>query len=903
MGCRKSNNLIQFYKNKRLDNIVRPFVFKPNTLSKKAIMKKIFLLLFISSSILQAQHVLTERLQEELNSINRLDQKVSIRIQMLDKVDAFEMHKEFVRLETPIQERARQTVLSLQQKSKETQFELLEVIRIANPEVFNKLRNYWVINNIYAEAPINLIYELGKRDDIAFIDLNADISSPLEIMESEPMNFEAADAMEPGLIAINAPALWHLGYTGKGLLVYDYDTGVCAEHPAIKERFLANRFPMDQSWYGYFRDFPNEINSDHGTHTLGTILGEGLPSGDTIGVAPGAYWIACDLVTTTVAALPPLENIVAAYEWALDSDENPETTFDIPAVINNSWRWRDEADTVHCNDYIVDLMNALEAAGIASVFSGGNSGPSNTSVNAPQRINTTIVNTFSVGSINANDDEFAISTFSTRGPLQCPATDSSLIIHPEVVAPGQSVRSSTGMNSYDTKSGTSMAAPHVSGAVLLLKEAFPNLSGADLLTALYFTAIDMGDLGEDNTFGMGLIDCLAAFEYLSLTNTPTNPFETLYDVEVLEILEPQSELFCSATVNPSFVIINNGDSTLHTIQVLVNLNGEELTSYTWEGTLISGGTITETIEGFTIDEDVTQKHELQVQVSLSNIYEKDVFNNSLIQRFSYHGFTNAPFIETFESNTLETNNWKIENIDADRTWEIEEAEGIEGSTLSAKMRMYNYSSIGQRDALVSPNINLEEGADYNLYFSYAHQNRNIGSYDDSLIVQISTDCGVNFQRVFAKGGDQLETTDTLDLNFEPSYPTHWRNETIDISQYVPNANTLIVKFTSVNGKQNNLYLDNVFVSTPDEFSITNNLENQFSLFPNPASKTITLLLNTSNNETKTFDLIDLSGRVLESKTVLNEQTINWDLSFLEAGYYIINMKSSDGNSSHSFIKK
>ena len=459
------------------------------------------------------------------------------------------------------------------------------------------------------------------------------------------------------------------------------------------------------------------------------------------------------------------------------------------------------------------------------------------------------------------------------------------------------------MNSYESKSGTSMAAPHVSGAVLLLKEAFPNLSGAELLTALYFTAIDMGTPGEDNTFGMGLIDCLAAFEYLSITYIPTNPFETIYDVEVLDILEPQSETFCADTVNPSFVIINNGDSTLYTMNILVNHNGEELTSYTWEGTLLSGESTTETIEGFTIDEDVTQKHELQVQVSLNNVYEKDVFNNSLLQRFSYHGFTNAPFIETFESNSLETNNWKIENVDADRTWEIEEAEGIDGSTLSAKMPMYNYSSIGQRDALVSPNINLEEGTDYNLYFSYAHQNRNVGSHEDSLIVEISTDCGVNFHRVFAKGGDNLETTDTLDLNFEPLYASHWRNETIVLSEYVPNSNVVIIKFSSVNGKQNNLYLDNVFLSTAEEFSITNNLENQFSLSPNPATNTIKLLIDTSDKEAKTINLIDLSGRVLGTKIVLNEQAINWDLSSLEAGYYIINMESSKGISSQSFIKR
>ena len=415
-------------------------------------MKKILFTLILSSvfSQIEAQQLLTERLQRKLNNLDQYDELVSIRIEMLNKVDAFEMHKKFIENKTPIKQRAIQTVMRLQNKATETQSSLVDYIKQNNPSVYATLRNYWIINSVYAEAPLSLIYELGNRDDISLIDFNIDTSSPLEETSAQPSGFSKMTEIESGLVAINAPALWDLGYTGKGLLVYDYDTGVCPDHPAFKERFLANRFPMSQSWYGHFRNFPNELNSNHGTHTLGTMIGKGLASGDTIGVAPEAYWIACDLVTTTVEALPPLENIVAAYQWALDSDNDPLTTLEIPDVINNSWRWRDEADTIHCNDYIVDLMNALEAAGIASVFSGGNSGPSNTSVNAPQRINTTIVNTFSVGSINGNNDNFPISSFSTRGPLLCPASESSLIIHPEVVAAGQNVRSSVGLNSYES---------------------------------------------------------------------------------------------------------------------------------------------------------------------------------------------------------------------------------------------------------------------------------------------------------------------------------------------------------------------------------------------------------------------------------------------------------------------
>ena len=866
------------------------------------LMKKILLLLALSTSLVQAQHVLTERLQKELNSLERLDAKISIRIEMLNKIDAFELHKEFVRLKTPINERAIQTVVTLQEQAKNAQQNILNFISAYSPSVSKTLRNYWIVNVIYAEASSDLIYELGHRDDVAFIDLNSDTSSPLEEVETAPLEFNNAAGLEPGLIAINAPALWNLGYTGKGLLVYDYDTGVSANHPAFKERFLANRFPMDQSWYGHFRDFPNELNSNHGTHTLGTMIGQGLPSGDTIGVAPGAYWIACDLVTTTVAALPPLENIVAAYQWALDADNNPQTTLDIPNVINNSWRWRDVADTVHCNDYIVDLMNALEAAGIASVFSGGNSGPDNSSVNAPQRINTTIVNTFSVGSINANQEDFAISTFSTRGPLQCPTSDSSLIIHPEVVAPGQGVRSSVGLNLFDSKSGTSMAAPHVSGAVLLLKEAFPALSGADILTALYYTANDMGIPGEDNTYGMGLIDCLAAFEYLSLSYTPSNPFETPYDVEVLTILEPQSETHCSSLVNPSFEIRNNGDSTVYTMNIVVNLNGEPISTYIWEGNLPSGQTMVETIPGFTLAEELDITHELQVKIALINQNENDEYNNVLLQRFSWNGIVNAPFIEDFENNTYETNLWNIKNPDQDRTWEIAEAGGLENSNYSALMNMYNYLNTDQRDLLTSPNINLNESEAYSLYFSYAHHNKNVGSKVDSLIVEVSSDCGANYQVVFAKGGNGLETTDTLDLNFEPSYPTHWENAVVNLEDFIPSSANVLVRFTSVNARQNNLYLDNIIVSTPEEFSSKEINSEELYLYPNPATNSIQLIFKNTNSETQIVRLVDLTGRILESKLVRNNTPVNWDLTKYQAGFYLFQISSDKGVKTQSFVK-
>ena len=866
-------------------------------------MKNILFTLLLFSSIIQAQHVLSSRLQDSISNAEHIDQKFAIRIEMQDKVDAFQLHQDYILTQTPVKERAIKTIKRLKSKAKTSQENLIDFLKNNAPSSYNTLRKYWITNQIYLEGTQDLIYEIGQRNDVAYIDLNIDKTSPLKEISSEHQ-LVSTGTIETGLEAINAPALWNLGYTGRGLLVYDYDTGVCPEHPAIKNRFLANHFPMDQSWYGYFKDFPNESNSDHGTHTLGTMIGKGLPTGDTIGVAPGAYWMACDLVTSTVEELPPLENIVAAYEWALDSDNDSETTDDIPDVINNSWRWNDNPDTVHCNDYIRDLMNVLEAVGIANIFSGGNAGPNNTTISAPQRINTTIVNTFSVGSVNANLNGNPISYFSSRGPLQCPAIDSSLTIHPEVVAPGHDVRSSVGPNSYSTKSGTSMAAPHVSGAVLLLKEAFPDLSGAEILTALYYTASDLGDTGEDNTFGRGIIDCYAAYTYLSQSYTASDPNLPKNDLIFTKIHEPSPIIFCNNTVNPNFSVTNNGTETIDSIIFTLILNDELLETSTWYGSLNIGDTLNHSLASFTISEIDSIENELQIKATVPNWDEIDIYNNSMVQRFSIHKQIEAPFIETFESNYFSTMHWKIINRDDDITWGLSETNGLDNSYISAKIGLFFYEDIYQKDDLLSPNIQLNNNNSYYLNFDYAHQHRNAGSRNDSLIVEVSSDCGSTYKRVFAKGGSSLTTTDTLDMNFEPIYSTHWEHESIQLSQYINNEEFIQLKFTTVNGKQNNLFLDNISVATQEEFSALELQSKNILLMPNPANSNIKIIWDGNQKQNIHINLIDISGRIIDQKefTSTKNLAVNWILSELETGYYFFQFKTEDGDFTKSFVK-
>jgi len=78
-----------------------------------------------------------------------------------------------------------------------------------------------------------------------------------------------------------------------------------------------------------------------------------------------------------------------------------------------------------------------------------------------------------------------------------------------------------------------MASPHVAGAIALLKQAFPDLTGTQLKYALYNTAVDLGDPGEDNTYGKGLIDVYAAFLYLA--NRDSVPPTQITNLQVTEI--------------------------------------------------------------------------------------------------------------------------------------------------------------------------------------------------------------------------------------------------------------------------------------------------------------------------------------------------------------------------------
>ena len=369
---------------------------------------------------------------------------------------------------------------------------------------------YWIMNLVVISATKAELYRIAQRPEVDAIEGNfrATLIKPVD-HTTPPI---AGIGVTNSLKAINADRVWNeLGITGYGRLIGGMDTGVDGDHVALTDRWRGNWHPWQECWrdaLGGGTTYPVD-NHGHGTHTMGTMCGAGHATGDTVGVAWEAQWIADNSINQGVGS--EFDNdVLGAFQWFADPDGDPGTTDDVPDVVQNSWGIdaRFGGTYQDCDYRWQDAIDACEAAGVVVTFSAGNEGPSPQTHRSPANIcNTTTVN-FSVGAVDAEyyGWPYPICSFSSRGPSDC----DGVTIKPEVVAPGYYVYSCYNNGGYTRMSGTSMAGPHVAGVVALMRQANPNVDVQTIKEILMSTAHDLGTAGEDNDYGWGFIDAYEA---------------------------------------------------------------------------------------------------------------------------------------------------------------------------------------------------------------------------------------------------------------------------------------------------------------------------------------------------------------------------------------------------------
>ncbi len=280
-----------------------------------------------------------------------------------------------------------------------------------------------------------------------------------------------------GIVNIGAPQVWNAGNRGTGAVVGVIDTGARATHVALRYTYRGNR-PGENHNYNWFAptghaDIPSD-NNGHGTHVIGSACGT-----ESIGVAPGSYWITCRGCAT--AGCSDFD-LTECGNWMACPTNTAGTAADCskaPNVVNNSWGGGAN------NPWYDAVISAWRNVGIVPIFSAGNAGFDCQTLISPGDRPLAI----SVGATLTNNQRSGLSSMG-------PTIDGR--INPFIVAPGNEIYSASHLDdtSFVSLSGTSMASPHIAGVVALLFSRNPNLTVPQVTAALQAGAIPHAYVGK-----------------------------------------------------------------------------------------------------------------------------------------------------------------------------------------------------------------------------------------------------------------------------------------------------------------------------------------------------------------------------------------------------------------------
>ncbi|MEM7333918.1 MAG: Ig-like domain-containing protein [Chloroflexota bacterium] len=357
--------------------------------------------------------------------------------------------------------------------------------------------------NMETVATFETIPFMAVKVNASELEQLASLPEVLSVEEDLPI----PTALDDSVTLIGADDAWQNGYSGQGQAVAILDTGIDLDHPAFTtggNRIVAEGcYSTNDSGFGAISACPGGVESStavgsgvdcvaaaagysgaqsnctHGTHVAGIAAGN---DGTAVGVAKDADIIAIQIFsifttsdycgTMAGCALTFTSDQIAGLERVYEL----RNSFNI-ASVNMSLGGSTPYSLACDSDSRKAIIDNLRAAGIATVIASGNNGYKD-GISKPACISSAI----SVGSSDNND---GVSSFSNIAPIL------------DLMAPGSSIYAAVPNDTYGTKSGTSMATPHVAGAWAIYKEAVPNASVDDVLEAFQAT----GTLIDDNRSG------------------------------------------------------------------------------------------------------------------------------------------------------------------------------------------------------------------------------------------------------------------------------------------------------------------------------------------------------------------------------------------------------------------
>ncbi|WP_277673690.1 S8 family serine peptidase [Piscibacillus halophilus] len=718
----------------------------------------------------------------------------------------------------------------LKANAHQTQAPLLELL--GQEKQKGKVKNYksfHVINAVSFTGAKEVVEKIASFKEVKQIYLDEERHLVTDTNETIPSS--DGNDVQWNVNQVLAPQAWELGIDGAGAVIASIDSGVQWDHPALKEKYRgynAAKETVDHQ-YSFFDAVSGQAESyddnGHGTHVTGTMVGSEPDGTNKIGVAPRAKWIAAKAFDENGSGSD--SDILEAAEWIMAPGGRVDMA---PDVVNNSW-----SGGPGINEWFLEVVQTWRSYGIFPVFAAGNA--SILDPNGPGTIASpaNYPESFAVGAV---DDENELADFSFQGPS--PYGE----IKPELTAPGVNIRSTLPNGEYGDKSGTSMAAPHIAGAVALLRQANANVTVNEIEQILIETATPLTDRDfpetPNNGYGYGLLNAYDA------VLSETQGMGTIKGDVTIEGEDTEDPVYTHTPISeiseglPIDLTVQASDNvSVESVELAYKLNDGEWNHVSAErisGNYLDGEYLA------TIPAGVTESGTLTYQWTIT-----DYAGNTVMSEEYIVTVLESLTIGYFEDFETEPANWTIVGENPNWEWGTPTS-GPSGAASGEKVYATNLSgdySSGMREMLVMPPIVLPDGEaylQYNQWYSF-EQSEYTGTAYDYGYVMVSTN-GQDWTELSMVKGDsetwidaQVDLSDYAGQGIYIAFYTYSDFSTEKPGWYIDD----VALSATSKGESENTNSEPATVDTSDFASINSELEEEYSLTLLPIEAQVSVL--------------------------------------------------------------
>lgn len=288
------------------------------------------------------------------------------------------------------------------------------------------------------------------------------------------------------------------------------------------------------------------------------------------------------------------------------------------------------------------------------------------------------------------------------------------------------------------------------------------------------------------------------------------PVLTTNDLGIRSISAPRQSV-CDNLTTPGLQLRNYGSNNITSYEISLSVNDQLIETVSSSAFITSGATADVTFSAVTLDEAVTNSFVFDI-LSVNGQSDNNLENNVKTQIISPFNNLIIPFSEDFAGDP---SYFTITEQGEPSMWVTASAPDTTTANQAALLPFYNQTAnFGYQDRLITQTLDLSGLTSAQLDFSYAYAARTTGELD-GLIVAFSTDCGESFDRsdfVFERYGTNLRTAGYSDFSFIPNGLADWDQVSLNVTQYAGQEDVQVA-FMGVNGGGNNLYLDNISVTS------------------------------------------------------------------------------------------